>query len=140
MYENLKGRTDYKNSMAKEYLNKLIDFRTDDIRSGYTGAGIHRDEITVKIDGVSVKDFGSQGQNRSAALCMKLGQAKALLKETGEMPVILLDDVLSELDKYRKEFVLNQINDAQIFITCCEPVIKSGGVFKISGGRIEKRN
>ncbi len=122
VFEQLSNRTDYKDSMAKEYLAKLRSSLSDDIKLGYTQVGVHRDELTVKIDRKSVRDFGSQGQNRSAALCMKLGQARALYKETNEMPVILLDDVLSELDTSRKQFVLSQINDAQIFITCCEPI------------------
>lgn len=140
VFEELKNRTDYKDSMAKEYLLRLHSSLNDDIKLGYTQVGVHRDELTVKIDTKSVRDFGSQGQNRSAALCMKLGQAKALYKETNEMPVILLDDVLSELDTSRKQFVLNQINDAQIFITCCEPikVYKEAKrhLFYLKGGKI----
>lgn len=137
VYENLSGRTDYKGEMAKEYYNKLSDSRSEDIRLGYTQKGVHRDDISVRINSLPVKEFGSQGQNRSAALCMKLGQARALRNETKEMPVVLLDDVLSELDKSRKDFVLSQIKEAQIFITCCEPVIKAKGrIYEISGGRI----
>lgn len=137
VYESLEGRTDYKGKMSEEYYNKLVSTRDDDIRIGYTQTGVHRDDIAVKINGISVRDFGSQGQNRSCALCMKLGQAKALMNETGEMPVILLDDVLSELDRYRKDFVLSQINNAQIFITCCEPVIKTKGkIYEVKSGRI----
>lgn len=132
------GRTDYKTGMASEYYQKLCSQREEDVKLGYTQSGVHRDDISVKIDGISVKDFGSQGQNRSAALCMKLGQANELLKEKNEMPVILLDDVLSELDKYRRDFVLKQINDAQIFITCCEPVIKSNGILSVREGKILK--
>lgn len=137
VYEDLDGRTDYKNSMASEYYDKLLKTRSEDIRLGYTQTGVHRDDISVKINGISVKEFGSQGQNRSAALCMKLGQSRALMNETGEMPVILLDDVLSELDKYRKDFVIGQIHNAQIFITCCEPLDSlKGGKFTVSGGKI----
>ena len=137
VYELLEGRTDYKGKMSEEYYNRLVSTRDDDIRIGYTQTGVHRDDIAVKINGISVRDFGSQGQNRSCALCMKLGQAKALMNETGEMPVILLDDVLSELDRYRKDFVLSQINNAQIFITCCEPVIKTKGkIYEVKSGRI----
>lgn len=138
VYDNLDGRTDYKGEMAEEYYNRLSESRSEDIRLGYTQQGIHRDDISVKVNGLSIKEFGSQGQNRSAALCMKLGQAKALMNETKEMPVILLDDVLSELDRSRKDFVLSQIKNAQIFITCCEPVIKAKGrIYEISGGRIK---
>ncbi len=137
VFENLENRTDYKGEMANEYFKKLKSCQADDIRLGYTQVGVHRDDILVKINGISVKDFGSQGQNRSAALCMKLGQAHALCEEIGEMPVILLDDVLSELDKHRKNFVLKQINDAQIFITCCEPIKIKAGVFTVNSGEIK---
>ena len=137
VYDSLDLRTDYKGKMTEEYYSKLVSTRDDDIRFGYTQSGVHRDDIAVKINGISVRDFGSQGQNRSCALCMKLGQARALMNETGEMPVILLDDVLSELDKYRRDFVLSQINNAQIFITCCEPVIKTKGrIYEVKSGRI----
>lgn len=138
VYDYLDGRTDYKGEMANEYYDKLLESRNEDIRLGYTQKGIHRDDISVKIDDLSIKEFGSQGQNRSAALCLKLGQARALMDESKEMPVILLDDVLSELDRKRKDFVLSQINEAQIFITCCEPVIKAKGrIYEISCGKIK---
>ncbi len=137
IYDTLDGRTDYKGDMSNEYYRKLVSTREDDIRFGYTQVGVHRDDIAVRINGISVRDFGSQGQNRSCALCLKLGQARALMNEVGEMPVILLDDVLSELDKHRKDFVLSQINNAQIFITCCEPVIKTKGkIYEVKNGRI----
>lgn len=137
VFDTLDGRTDYKSKMSEEYYDKLVLTRDEDIRLGYTQTGVHRDDISVKINGISVRDFGSQGQNRSCALCLKLGQARALMNETKEMPVILLDDVLSELDKYRKDFVLSQINNAQIFITCCEPVIKTKGlIYEVKNGRI----
>lgn len=137
VYEDLNGRTDYKGEMADKYYKRLYESRNDDIRLGYTQKGIHRDDISVKINGFPIKEFGSQGQNRSAALCLKLGQARALREESKEMPIILLDDVLSELDRSRKEFVLSQIGDAQIFITCCEPVIKANGrIYEIRGGKL----
>ncbi len=142
VYDSLDGRTDYKGVMSEEYYSKLVSTRDEDIRFGYTQTGVHRDDIAVKINGISVRDFGSQGQNRSCALCMKLGQARALMNEVGEMPVILLDDVLSELDKYRRDFVLSQINNAQIFITCCEPIGSSSGkkakgkIYEVKNGRI----
>lgn len=137
VFDSLNGRTDYKAEMADEYYKKLEQAREDDVRLGYTHIGVHRDDIDVRINDISVKEFGSQGQNRSAALCLKLGQARALYEETKEMPVILLDDVLSELDRYRREFVLSHISGAQIFITCCEPFSKvKGNMYEVSGGKI----
>ena len=137
MFDSLAGRTDYNKSMAQEYLNKLKKSRRDDINAGFTQLGVHRDDLEVNINERPVREYGSQGQNRSAALCLKLAHAKEVLNETGEMPVILLDDVLSELDKGRRDFVLGQIKGAQVFITCCEPEISVHGKrFVMRGGKI----
>lgn len=139
VFDELDSRTDYSGEMAREYLEKLSASRQDDIRFGFTQRGIHRDDAYVYIDGLLAKDFGSQGQNRSAALSMKLGQAYILYEETRDMPVILLDDVLSELDSKRREFILSRLCDMQVFITCCEPIKKpSGRYFEVSGGSIRK--
>ncbi len=137
VFDSLAGRTDYNKSMAQEYLNKLKKSRRDDINAGFTQLGVHRDDLEVNINERPVREYGSQGQNRSAALCLKLAHAKEVLNETGEMPVILLDDVLSELDKGRRDFVLGQIKGAQVFITCCEPEISVHGKrFVMRGGKI----
>ena len=134
VYENLEGREDWSGEMAGEYLSLLKKNRAEDIRLGFTLIGVHRDDVGVYINGSAAKDFGSQGQNRSAALSMKLAQAYILSEETGEMPVILLDDVLSELDKSRREFIINKLGGMQIFITCCEPA------GKLKGRRFEMKN
>ena len=83
-------------------------------------SGPHKDDLTVEIDGSSVKVYGSQGQTRTAALSLKLAQREVFEQDTGEWPVLLLDDVLSELDARRQAFVLNRIRGGQIFITCCD--------------------
>ena len=83
--------------------------------------GPHRDDFDIRLDGLSVKNFGSQGQTRTAAISLKLAQRQLMGRELGEEPVLLLDDVLSELDSGRQDFVLNQITSGQVFITCCEP-------------------
>jgi len=85
-----------------------------------------------------VKAFGSQGQTRTAAISIKLAQRELMGKESGEMPVLLLDDVLSELDPSRQDFVLNQIRQGQVFITCCEPdrLTKIGKTLEISAGNL----
>ena len=69
---------------------------------------------------MSIKSFGSQGQTRTAAISLKLAERALFAADTGEEPVLLLDDVLSELDPGRQDFVLNQIRSGQVFITCCE--------------------
>ena len=75
----------------------------------------------MTLSGISLKSFGSQGQVRTAAISLKLAQRALMHRESGEIPVLLLDDVLSELDASRQDFVLNQITQGQVFITCCEP-------------------
>ena len=83
--------------------------------------GPHKDDFTVSLSGVDLKTYGSQGQTRTASISLKLAQRTLMGREWGEEPVLLLDDVLSELDPGRQDFVLNQIVSGQVFITCCEP-------------------
>lgn len=140
IFDSLEQRNDWQTGLYSEYLEKLRASRSDDIKFGYTSLGVHRDDLGVYIDGSVARDFGSQGQNRSAALSMKLSQAYILFEETGEMPVILLDDVLSELDKSRREFIISKLKDMQIFITCCEPIRKlRGKKFLMEAGRISEK-
>ena len=137
IYEDMSNFTDQWAELTKIYLDSLIASRGEDIAAGFTTAGVHRDDVSVYVKGISVKDYGSQGQNRSAALSMKLAQAYILCEETAEMPVILLDDVLSELDRSRREFIISKLKDMQIFITCCEPVARlKGKRYEMSGGRV----
>lgn len=100
--------------------------------------GPHKDDFDVKLSGLSVKTYGSQGQTRTAAISLKLAQRELMRRETGEEPVLLLDDVLSELDPGRQDFVLNQITSGQVFITCCEPgrFTKLGQTIQIRKGQI----
>ena len=82
--------------------------------------------------------FGSQGQTRTAAISIKLAERELLRRDTGEEPVLLLDDVLSELDAGRQDFVLNQLKTGQVFITCCETdrLTKLGQVLTVRNGEI----
>ena len=121
-----------------EILALLKQCESNDIMYGNTNVGAHHDEIDIKIDNISAKSFGSQGQQRSAALSLKLGEAQILKEMTGEIPVALLDDVMSELDVNRQDYILNHIKDWQVFITCCEPstVLRlcDGKTFEIKNG------
>lgn len=100
--------------------------------------GPHKDDFSVTLSGVELKAFGSQGQVRTATISLKLAQRALLERSTGELPVLLLDDVLSELDPRRQDFVLNQIAGGQVFITCCEPekFTKLGQTITISNGTV----
>ena len=124
----------------EELLSLIRNFRTSDILTGNTNIGAHRDDIGININGISAKSYGSQGQQRSAALALKLGEAEIIKNFTDEKPVILLDDVMSELDVNRQNYILNHIKDWQVFITCCEPstVLRlfEGKTFNIKDGRI----
>lgn len=103
-------------------------------------SGPHKDDIAVEIDGNPAKTFASQGQTRTAALALKLAARDIFYQDTGEWPVLLLDDVLSELDARRQEFVLNRISSGQVFITCCEEEklanLKEGKAFHIKDGTL----
>lgn len=103
-------------------------------------SGPHKDDLEVELDGLSAKSYASQGQTRTAALAMKLAEREIHKEIIGEYPVLLLDDVLSELDPRRQEFVLNRLGEGQVFITCCEEdrlhTMLNGKVFHISGGRV----
>ena len=104
-------------------------------------SGPHKDDIAVEIGGVAARRFSSQGQTRTAALAFKLAERDIYKEITGQSPVLLLDDVLSELDVRRQEFVLNRIAGGQVFITCCEEdrlgALKAGRVLHVSEGRVE---
>lgn len=103
-------------------------------------SGPHKDDLLVRVDGREAKQYASQGQTRTAALAMKLAEREIYRNVSGEYPVLLLDDVLSELDPRRQEFVLNRIAGGQVFITCCEddrlPQLLGGKVFHVEHGRI----
>ena len=100
--------------------------------------GPHKDDFIVSLSGLNLKSFGSQGQVRTSAISLKLAQRELMTSQAGEIPVLLLDDVLSELDPARQDFVLNQITEGQVFITCCEPgrFTKLGKTIEIRSGEL----
>lgn len=104
----------------KVFYDALYSGRKRDMIRRNTGRGPHRDDIRIMIDGIDVRSFGSQGQQRSAALSLKLAEIKLIFEETGERPVLLLDDVLSELDRVRQRQLITSFGDIQIFITTTE--------------------
>ena len=109
-----------------------------ELESGQCLTGPHKDDFDVSLSGLSVKTYGSQGQTRTAAISLKLAQRELMKRESGEEPVLLLDDVLSELDPGRQDFVLNQIQTGQVFITCCETerFTKLGQTIQIRKGTV----
>ena len=109
-----------------------------ELETGQCLTGPHKDDFTVTLSGIDLKAYGSQGQTRTAAISLKLAQRELMGREWGEEPVLLLDDVLSELDPGRQDFVLNQISSGQVFITCCEEgrFTKLGKTISIKNGSV----
>lgn len=134
------------NISEEEIKDKLIadieKTREADIKRLYTNAGPHTHDLVLNLNGRDARMFGSQGQQRSCALAMKLGEASIIEKVTGECPVVLLDDVMSELDEGRQTFILNYLDNWQVFITCCDPSqllrSKKGKAFEVKEGKIEE--
>lgn len=126
--------------IKKILLEKLTLNRNNDIKEGYTSIGPHRDDINILINNNAVKSFGSQGQQRSCVLSVKIAEAELIKIASGQEPIVLLDDVLSELDGKRQEFLLNKISERQVFISCCDVAsvgrLKSGKLFEVKKGTV----
>ena len=128
----------------RDILQRLLEHqethRQAELDSRQCLSGPHKDDLAVDIDGAPARQFGSQGQTRTAALSLKLAQRELFQEDTGQWPVLLLDDVLSELDARRQAFVLNRIRGGQVFITCCEEEklegLEQGAVFRVEDGKL----
>ena len=121
-------------------LQKLKAAREKDMRQKTTTVGPHRDDIIIKIDGRDVRYFASQGQQRTVALSIKLAELEIFKNQTGEMPILLLDDVFSELDATRQAKLLEAIAKIQSIITTTSTEnLPSAKVFKISNGKVDER-
>ena len=106
------------NVEAEDFKQQLLHKREYDKRYQTTSVGPHRDDLLIYINGKDVKTFGSQGQQRTSALSMKLAEIELVKKRIGEYPVLLLDDVMSELDEKRRDYLLQSIKEIQTIITC----------------------
>ncbi|HJD23093.1 MAG TPA: DNA replication/repair protein RecF [Firmicutes bacterium] len=140
-YDSTVGPEDATPSQARERLyERLQTSHAADLGAGFTTAGPHRDDLAVAISGLSARTYASQGQQRSAVLALKLAEASVLREVTGEQPVALLDDVMSELDISRQDYILNHIDGWQVFLTCCDPSavlrLSAGRIFHVEAGRI----
>lgn len=102
----------------EDFAQRLAGGQERDIRMKMTGSGPHRDDFSFLADGVDIRRFGSQGQQRTAALSLKLSEIELVKKMTKDTPILLLDDVLSELDSKRQNYLLNSIGEIQTVITC----------------------
>ncbi len=106
----------------EKYLENIKKAREIDIQRGYTSIGIHRDDIIFYINHKPVARFGSQGQQRTAILSLKLSELQVVSEEIGDSPILLLDDFMSELDKKRRTILLEKIKDNQVIITCTDKI------------------
>ena len=109
----------YEPSVEEEDFEKVLASKRDnDIRLKTSGIGPHRDDINFIVNGIDIRKFGSQGQQRTAALSLKLAEIELVKRKINDTPVLLLDDVLSELDSFRQNYLLESIQDIQTVITC----------------------
>ena len=126
--------------IERELVDHVLRHKSAEIAAKSCLSGPHKDDLTLMLDGRSAASYGSQGQVRTCTLSLKLAERELFFDEDGEYPVLLLDDVLSELDRRRQEFVLNRISAGQVMITCCEDGITeklvAGAVFNIENGKI----
>ena len=135
------GGAETQAEIAAKFFSALKNAQNTDVRAGFTTAGPHRDDLTIEINGLSARTYGSQGQQRSIVLALKLAEADILFQKTGERPVILLDDVMSELDMSRRDYLLNHLDGRQVFITCCDPetvrLMERGRGFLVENGNVK---
>jgi len=127
------------------FKQRLEGCREEEIQRGSTIYGPHVDDILIEINGKDARRYGSQGQQRSAAISLKLSQIEIYYENTGEYPVVLLDDIFSELDERRRQSIIKLLNKTQAFITCTEDVIRQEdempfkkNVIHIHQGKVKK--
>ena len=130
----------------KVFEEKLQSAREKDLRFRVTSVGPHRDDFCVQTNGIDIRKYGSQGQQRTAALSLKLAEIELVKKIVKDYPVLLLDDVLSELDSKRQEHLLSEITHIQTLITCTgldefvNSKFRMDKIFKIVEGTVESED
>lgn len=119
------------------FLSNLKEQRQIDIQKGFTNLGIHRDDFSIFVNDKQVNIYGSQGQQRTVIISLKISELEIIYDEIGEKPVLLLDDFMSELDKNRRESLLENIKDNQIIITCTDKFeLKKAKFFYVENGKV----
>lgn len=129
-------------AIGMELWEHACQHRAAEIATKSCLSGPHKDDLELLIGGKSAKSFASQGQVRTCALSLKLAERDMFFDDSKEYPVLLLDDVLSELDAKRQDFVLNRIENGQVLITCCEPEklarVEGGWMFTVQHGTVQR--
>ena len=144
-YESNIEAFDEPESQTFAFKQALIDSREKDLLRKTTTRGPHKDDLSIQIDGVDARRFGSQGQQRTAALSLKLAELAIIKEETGEDAIILLDDVLSELDGERQHFLIKSLSNNQLFISAAEinkdikNTFNQGEFFFVEEGKVSKK-
>ena len=122
--------------------NESVKNHKRDIMRISTNTGPHKDDITIYLNDMDARSYGSQGQQRSCALALKISEASILRKTSGEQPIALLDDVMSELDSKRQKYLIKFFDGWQVFVTCCDRShlrkISSDKTFKIADGKVKR--
>ena len=124
----------------EDYYSIMKDIQNKDILKKTTSFGIHKDDIDIKINGIDLRSYGSQGQKRSAAISLKLSEIELIYRLKGEYPIVLLDDIFSELDPMRQNMLLDTFKKTQTFVTAAEDVnvdIKNTK-YRVSGQKVQK--
>lgn len=142
-YDTFYKENSFEEKRAAELLfDSLQKTRECDIKRQFTSVGPHKDDLHIFVNDKNARIYGSQGQQRSCALSLKMGEAAVIHKVTGESPVILLDDVMSELDEGRQELLLESLAGRQVFITCCDPSqllrLQKGKAFEVIDGCVSE--
>lgn len=134
----------YEKDCKEDLYESLIRRHKIDRMRGTTGVGPHRDDLKIMVNGIDIRPFGSQGQQRTAALSLKLSELQLIKEETGEDGILLLDDVLSELDAQRQQFLIKSLGTVQLFITGTEisrevrQSLPEGNLYRVSEGIVCK--
>lgn len=139
---SLKETADSSTQWSEILYNETVKNHKRDIMRISTNSGPHKDDIAIFLDEMDARNFGSQGQQRSCALALKISEASILKKISGEQPIALLDDVMSELDSKRQKYLIQFFDGWQVFVTCCDRShlrkISSDKTFKIADGKIKR--
>ena len=140
------GGMDAAGKKPEQILPELMEHQKNhyhaELKSGLCLSGAHKDDLEIEINGASARKYGSQGQIRTASVSIKLAERDIHYDDTGEYPILLLDDVMSELDEARQSFILGRIAEGQVFITCCDEsaaAAHDGRVFRVERGEIFNR-
>ncbi len=139
---NIKVNSAEYDKIYMEFLNRLTQQLSNDVDKGFTTVGPHRDDLEISVNGIDVKIYGSQGQQRTAALSLKLSEIEIIYDEIGEYPVLLLDDVMSELDKKRQNDLLKSLKSLQTIITITDTesiideYLEKANVIKVHDGQV----